>query len=331
MAVLRAPNRQDAQPLAFSLQRGPPHTQPATNGDPAIETSGLTKRYGPLVAVDRLNLRVERGEIFGFLGPNGAGKTTTMRMLLGLIRPTSGTARILGMEVATQLPAILAHTGSLIEQPTFYPYASGRDNLRLVARLSTTPEARVAEMLELVDLTAAANRTFKTYSLGMKQRLAVGAALLSNPDLLILDEPANGLDPAGIVEMRGLMNRLKEEGHTVLISSHVLHEIEHICDRIAILDRGRVVVQGRVADLLGGDLLEVRVEPIDHAEQVLRALPWIERITREEDRLLVAAPPERSSDLNRVLAENGLYLSCLRPREQSLERYFLDITTEETP
>lgn len=235
------------------------------------------------------------------------------------------------MDVATRLPAILARTGSLIKQPTFYPYASGRDNLRLVARLTKTPESRIAEILSLVDLTAAAGRAFKTYSLGMKQRLAVGAALLSSPDLLILDEPANGLDPAGIVEMRELMRRLKAEGHTVLISSHVLHEIEQMCDRIAIRDRGRVVVQGRVADLLGGDLLEVRVELIAHAERVLGLLPWIERVRREEDRLLVAAAPERSADLTRALAEHGLYLSGLRPRERSLERYFLDITMEDTP
>src|SRR6185437_973391 len=173
-------------------------------GTAAIETNGLTKSYGTMVAVDQLNLLVERGEIFGFLGPNGAGKTTTMRMLLGLVRPTAGSARVLGMDIDTHLPAILAKTGALIENPTFYPYLSGRDNLRAFARLGGIDESGIAAILDLVDLTRAASRRFSTYSLGMKQRLAVGAALLHRPDLLILDEPANGLDPAGIVEMRDL-------------------------------------------------------------------------------------------------------------------------------
>jgi ABC-2 type transport system ATP-binding protein len=276
--------------------------------------------------VDHLNLTVERGEIFGFLGPNGAGKTTTMRMLLGLISPTSGSARVLGMDIRTDLPSILAQTGSIIENPTFYPYLSGRDNLRAVARLTGTPESTIPPILDLMDLTVAAGRSFKSYSLGMKQRLAVGAALLTKPDLLILDEPANGLDPAGIVEMRALMKRLKEEGHTVIISSHVLHEIEQICDRIAILSHGKVVVQGDVATLLAGNLLEIEIDNAERAEAVLREIPWIEDVARSGRRLTVHADPDRAADINRALAEQGLYLSELRVREQSLEQYFLDVT-----
>jgi ABC-2 type transport system ATP-binding protein len=299
------------------------------DGVPAIETSGLTKAYARMVAVDHLDLKVERGEIFGFLGPNGAGKTTTMRMLLGLVQPTAGSARVLGMDISTHLPAVLARTGAIIENPTFYPYLSGRDNLRACARLTGMPDDRIPTILALMDLTQAADRPFKTYSLGMKQRLAVGAALLHQPDLLILDEPANGLDPAGIVEMRDLMKRLKAEGHTVLISSHVLHEIEQICDRIAIMNRGRVVVQGRVEDLLGSqDILAVRVAPLADAERVLRAEPWISSVTRDGEQLIVAAPLARSADVTRVLAEQGLYVAELRPREQSLEQYFLDVTGE---
>jgi ABC-2 type transport system ATP-binding protein len=297
-------------------------------GETAIVTTDLTKRYGQILAVDHLNITVERGEIFGFLGPNGAGKTTTMRMLLGLVRPTSGLARMLGMDIATQLPAILARTGAIIENPTFYPYLSGRDNLRAMARLSGVPESRIPAMLDLVDLTSDANRSFKQYSLGMKQRLAVAAALLGNPDLLILDEPANGLDPAGIVEMRALMRRLKGEGHTVLISSHVLHEIEQICDRIVILNHGRVVVQGRVDQLLGGPGLEVRVEPLPDAARVLSALDWVHRVEQQDGCLVVDVPPERARDITRALADAGMYLSELRPREQSLEQYFLDVTGE---
>jgi ABC-2 type transport system ATP-binding protein len=301
-------------------------SQGAAAAAPAIVTEGLTKRYGKILAVDHLNLTVERGEIFGFLGPNGAGKTTTMRMLLGLISPTSGSARVLGMDIRTDLPSILAQTGSIIENPTFYPYLSGRDNLRAVARLTGTPESTIPPILDLMDLTVAAGRLFKSYSLGMKQRLAVGAALLTKPDLLILDEPANGLDPAGIVEMRALMKRLKEEGHTVIISSHVLHEIEQICDRIAILSHGKVVVQGDVSALLAGNLLEIEVEGAERAEAILREIPWIEDVSRTGNRITVHADPARAAEINRLLAEGGLYLSELRLREQSLEQYFLDVT-----
>lgn len=301
--------------------------KPGGSDAPALETTDLTKRYGSIVAVDRLNLTVERGEIFGFLGPNGAGKTTTMRMLLGLIRPTSGSASVLGMGIAHHLPAILSRTGAVIENPTFYPYLSGRDNLRACARLTNTPEDRIPPILALMDLTDAANRSFKAYSLGMKQRLAVGAAMLHNPDLLILDEPANGLDPAGIVEMRDLMKRLKAHGHTVLISSHVLHEIEQICDRIAILNHGKIVVQGRVDALLGAsDIVEVRVEPLIQGLQILRALPWVRGVSQGDGRLLVEAPLDRTADLTRALAEQGLFVSELRRREESLEQYFLDVT-----
>jgi ABC-2 type transport system ATP-binding protein len=293
---------------------------------PAIETTGLTKRYGPITAVDRLDLHVERGEIFGFLGPNGAGKTTTMRMLLGLVRPTAGRVRVLGMDIETQLAAILARTGSVIENPTFYPFLSGRDNLRAFARLGSIDAMRIAPILDLVDLTGAAHRKFSTYSLGMKQRLAVGAALLHSPDLLILDEPANGLDPAGIVEMRDLVRRLKAYGHTVLISSHVLHEIEQICDRIAIMNRGRIVVQGRVVDLLGGESFLVRAEPLGPAAGVLRGQPWVGDVALEDDHLIVHAPEERAADITCALAEEGIYVSRLQPHEKSLEQYFLDVT-----
>ncbi|HEX6510215.1 MAG TPA: ABC transporter ATP-binding protein, partial [Chloroflexota bacterium] len=199
-------------------------------------------------------------------------------------------------------------------------------NLRAFATLAEIPQRRIPAVLDLVDLTGAANRKFSTYSLGMKQRLAVGAALLGSPELLILDEPANGLDPAGIVEMRDLIKRLKAQGHTVLISSHVLHEIEQICDRIMILSHGRVVVQGRVEDLLSGASLEVRVDPPDGAERVLCALPWVDGVTRVDGYLLVNAPTNRARDLTRALAEHGIFLSGLRPHEQSLEQYFLDVT-----
>ena len=293
----------------------------------AIETTQLTKRYDSMMAVDHLDLQVERGEIFGFLGPNGAGKTTTMRMLLGLIRPTSGSARILGMDVATDLPAILARTGSMIEEPAFYPYLSGRDNLRAMARLSGISEDLVPGILERVDLNGAANKRFKAYSMGMKQRLALGAALLADPEILILDEPANGLDPAGIVEMRDLMKDLKHEGRTVLISSHVLHEVEQICDRIAIVNGGRIVVQGRVEELLHhNDKVEIRIGHPQAAAEVLCTVPWIGHIYQSSDHLLVSAPLERSAEINRLLADQGLYAATIKPQEESPEQYFLEVT-----
>ena len=295
----------------------------------AIETDGLTKAYGPILAVDHLDLRVDLGEIVGFLGPNGAGKTTTMRMLLGLVRPTSGSSRLLGMDTATNLAAILARTGSIIENPTFYPFLSGRDNLRVIAKITDSDPAAIVDVLEIVDLTSAAHRKFKGYSLGMKQRLAVAAALLPGPDLLILDEPANGLDPAGIVEMRRLMTRLKEEGRTVLISSHVLHEIEQMCDRIVILNRGRIAVQGRVSTLLGAHgKIEIRIERAGEAEAILAPVPWIESVTREGDLLTVSAPLTRAAEINALLAREELFASEIHPRETSLEQYFLDVTGE---
>jgi ABC-2 type transport system ATP-binding protein len=304
---------------------------PLSNG-PAITTSGLTKMYdswfrGGVKAVDNLSITVERGEIFGFLGPNGAGKTTTMRILLGLLAPTDGSATMLGMDVGSQLPAILARTGSIIENPTFYPFLSGRENLQLVQKLNQGQVDRVEEMLALVDLTGDATRNFKKYSLGMKQRLAVAASLLADPDLLILDEPANGLDPAGIVDMRNLMKRLKDAGKTVFISSHVLAEIEQICDRVAILDRGRVVVQGKMADLLGGDnQVEIAIGEVERAADILRRLDWVDAVAAQDGVLVVTAPSARSWELNKALAESGLYAAQIKPREATLEQYFLDVT-----
>lgn len=303
----------------------------AAHGNSAIETAGLTKRYNRLLAVDSLSLTVDRGEIFGFLGPNGAGKSTTMRMLLGLVRPTAGSAFILGMDTSRQIGAILQRTGAIIENPTFYPYLNGRDNLRVVARLAGVGNEPVERVLKTVDLADHATRRYKTYSLGMKQRLAVASTLLSDPDLLILDEPANGLDPAGIVEMRNLMLNLKHEGKTVFVSSHVLHEIEQICDRIAILNHGRVIVQGHVESLLkGGNQVDISVDDgkSERAYQILKALPWVEDVVSEGKRLVVSAPGSRSAELNRALAGAGVYAAEIKLREATLEQYFLGVTNE---
>jgi ABC-2 type transport system ATP-binding protein len=294
---------------------------------PAIETTDLTKHFGDLVAVDHLTITVNRGEIFGFLGPNGSGKSTTMRMLLGLARPNFGRAWILGMDIRTQLSEILRHTGSLVENPTFYPFLSGRENLRLLGDLTGVPDSRIGAVLDLVDMQANADRPFAKYSLGMKQRTGVAGVLLTDPDVLILDEPANGLDPAGVVEMRTLMHRLREEGHTVFVSSHVLHEIEQVCDRIAILNHGRVVAQGGVQELLGQtDRIEIRVDRAMEAERILASLSWIHGVTMEGEALIVAAPINRSSEITKTLGDHGFYPSIIRPHQESLERFFLELT-----
>jgi ABC-2 type transport system ATP-binding protein len=319
----------------------------------AIETLGLSKRYVlhrirqcvlhptrlfrggssnlvALQAVDSLDLIVHPGEVFGFVGPNGAGKSTTMRMLLGLMRPTLGSAVVLGLPVRSETQQILARTGAIIENPTFYPFLSGRDNLRLVAHLKGADMSEVETALSTVDLTGAAKGKFSTYSLGMKQRLAVGAALLGDPDLLILDEPANGLDPAGIVEMRKLMARLKESGKTVFISSHVLHEIQQICDRIAIVNHGRLVTTGPVSALLGGARhILVRVDDAERAAAILRDVDGVDQVTVEQNMVIVHAAPELASDVNRALAHADMFASEIRPRDISLEEYFLQVTGDE--
>ncbi|NPA93616.1 MAG: ABC transporter ATP-binding protein [Chloroflexi bacterium] len=227
---------------------------------PVIQLHNLHKRFGAVQAVRHLNLEVFSGECFGFLGPNGAGKTTTISMILGLLRPTAGRVVVLGEEVTPDHTAALRHVGALAGAPGFYPYLSGRANLRLLAALyPDVDDVRVEEVLALVGLQEAANRKAKAYSTGMKQRLGLAAALLHRPKLLILDEPTSGLDPVGMAEMRALLRKLTEEGITVFLSSHLLHEVEQTCDRVAILNRGQLVAQGPVADLLAGkhDLEEV--------------------------------------------------------------------------
>src|SRR5919109_5177884 len=244
-----------------------------------IETRELGKRYdGRIVAVDKLSLRVRRGEVYGFLGPNGAGKTTTLRMLLGLVRPTSGSALVLG--AAPGSPESLARVGALIESPTFYPFLSGRDNLRVLARYSDTPEARIEAVLGEVDLATRAGDRFGTYSLGMKQRLGIAGALLKEPELLILDEPTNGMDPAGMAEMRGFIRKLGQGERTVLLSSHLMAEVEQTCDRVGVISKGRLVSEGTVDELRGRESLWLRADPVAEAERVLRAARNFERVDR---------------------------------------------------
>jgi ABC-2 type transport system ATP-binding protein len=292
-----------------------------------IETRDLTKRYGDrIVAVDGLEMRIRRGEVYGFLGPNGAGKTTTLRMLLGLVRPTSGAAVVLGAEPGS--PGALARTGALIETPTFYPFLSGRDNLRVLARHAGVPESRIEPALEEVELAPRAGDRFQTYSLGMKQRLGIAAALIKDPELLILDEPTNGMDPAGMAEMRSFIRNLGHGSRTVLLSSHLMAEVEQTCDRVGVISRGRLVGDGTVDELRGRERLWLRAEPLEQAERVVRALRGIDEVARSDGGLSVAADSTAAPTIARALVEAGVDLGELRPERASLEKVFLELTEE---
>jgi ABC-type multidrug transport system ATPase subunit len=294
--------------------------------DLVIETRALTKRYGDaIVAVDDLALRVRRGEVYGFLGPNGAGKTTTLRMLLGLVRPTSGQAAVLG--AAPGSPEGLARIGALVEAPAFYPYLSGRDNLRVLAGHARVGEDRVEAVLAEVRLSDRADDRSATYSLGMKQRLGVAAALLKDPELLILDEPTNGLDPAGMAEMREFMRSLGEGGRTLVLSSHLMGEIEQVCDRVGVIRDGSLVAEGTVEELRGRAGLRVRAEPLLEAARVVGALPTVDEVTSVDGVLDVAVDTAQAPAINRALVEAGIAVSALYPQKASLEDVFLELTT----
>ncbi|MBA3789864.1 MAG: ATP-binding cassette domain-containing protein [Rubrobacter sp.] len=312
--------------MAATVRQEP---QEKERGTPlVVETRGLTKRYGRIAAVESLDLTVRRGEVYGFLGPNGAGKTTTLRMLLGLIRPTSGDARVLGEKPGS--PAGLGKVGALVESPAFYPYLSGQDNLRVMARYSGVRSPRIAEVLERVELSGRAKDKFRKYSLGMKQRLGVAAALLKDPDLLVLDEPTNGLDPKGMADMRDLIRRLGKGDRTVLLSSHLLGEVEQICDRVGVISKGSLVAEGSVAELRGKQGLLVRAEPTEEAAQIAEKLVGVEEVAELGGALRLTTDPERAAEINAKLVSAGLRVSELRPAGQSLEEAFLELTGGET-
>lgn len=299
-----------------------------------IEIEGLRKVYRRMrapstVAVDGLDLVVPPGGVFGFLGPNGSGKTTTIRCLLGLVRPNAGRCRLLGADsvAGVSLAGVIRRVGSIVESPTLFPGMSGRRNLRLLARMDGIGERRVTEVLERVGLADRARDRVKTYSLGMRQRLALAAALLRDPEVLILDEPANGLDPAGIVEVRELLRTLGAEGRTVFVSSHILAEIQQICDHVAILSRGRCVASGAVADVLARGRVAgvlVRVPDLQKGLDALVAGGVDARIDGDVIRCVVA--PEDAAIVTRKLAAKRIYLTELRPDAVTLETVFLELT-----
>ena len=315
----------------FVLDRAGLGEMPATSG--AIEVNGLHKVYrrrgGGTVAVDRLDLYVPEGGVFGFLGPNGSGKTTTIRCLLGLVAPSAGTCRVMGADVKTALPQVIRTVGSLVEEPALFPTFTGRRNLELLGGLYGIGPRAVEKILEQVGLGERADDLVKRYSLGMRQRLGVGAALLKDPALLILDEPANGLDPAGIKEIRQLLRRLGDEGRTVFVSSHQLGEIQQICDRVAILRRGRCVTSGLVHDVMaagGAAGFLVRVDDLDTAASVLDRAGM--RTQRTDDGLLRVEQVRDAARVTETLAAERLWVTELRPEERTLEDVFLELTGE---
>jgi ABC-type multidrug transport system ATPase subunit len=293
-----------------------------------VETYGLTKRYGTgVLAVDRLDLHVRHGEVYGFLGPNGAGKTTTLRMLVGLIRPTSGSAIVVG--AAPGAPAGLTRIGSLVENPGFYPYLSGRDNLRSLARLCGLPDSRTDAALDEVGLLAQAKQKFATYSTGQKQRLGVAGALLKDPQLLVLDEPSNGLDPEGMVEMREMIRMLGQGERTVLLSSHLLNEVEHVCQRVGVIRHGRMVAEGTLDELRGSVGLTLRAEPMERARDLLVDLVGAPAVAERDGAFRLSVEPGRAGEINTALVRAGMVVSELRPNEHSLEEIFLQLTQEQ--
>src|SRR5215217_2987484 len=293
-----------------------------------VQTQELTKKYGDRLAVDRVSMTVRRGEVYGFLGPNGAGKTTTLRMLLGLVRATSGTVTVMGR--APGDPEPLRRVGAMLEEPAFYPYLTGRDNLRVLARIAGLPEIRIEPALEAVDLLARAGSHYTTYSQGMRQRLGVAAALFKDPDLLILDEPTNGLDPAGVAEMRSLIRRLGSEHRTVLLSSQMLGEVQQICDRVGVISHGGMIAEGSVEELRGRESILVRAEPLPAARAKAEQLFGVDRVDVSDGALRLRAEPLEVPRLTRELVLAGLAVSEVRPIERTLEDVFLELTEEGT-
>jgi ABC-2 type transport system ATP-binding protein len=293
-----------------------------------LRTTGLTKKFGKRTAVNNLNLEISKGEVFGFLGPNGSGKSTTVSMIVGLIAPTSGKVNVFGLDLKENYWKIMRRLGATIESPAFYPYLSGWDNLELFSiAIGGILPSKIKEVLERVKLLDRAKDKYKQYSLGMKQRLAIAATLLRDPELVILDEPTNGLDPAGYKEVRDLIPDLASENRTIILCSHLLHEVEKVCNRVAIIKEGNVLACESMQVLLAkGQMLQIKVEDPQQAMAVLKKIDWIRSITLNDGYLLVDAPKEDSQRISKILAENNIFISELSVRSSDLESVFLELT-----
>ena len=297
----------------------------------ALDVADLSKKYGDRMALSHANFEVPLGSICGFVGPNGSGKTTTIRMLLGLIKPTTGSGHVLG-ESITQPEKYLPNVGAMIEGPAFYPALTGKQNLAVLAKLGGFATEPIQELLNLVDLGDRGDSKFKTYSLGMKQRLGIAAALLPNPKLLVLDEPTNGLDPAGIHEIRTLLRKLADNGTTVFVSSHLLSEIEMISDYLVMLRQGKVIFSGKTIDLLAAQKPVIIAKP-ENAKDLARlceiASKLGERAVIKTDVVEVSGDINFSSKLNKAAFDAGIILSSLTPVRPTLEDTFFEMTGEQ--
>jgi ABC-type multidrug transport system ATPase subunit len=298
------------------------------NPEIILELKGLKKYFGPVHAVEEVNLRVPRGQVYGFLGPNGAGKTTTIGIILGLTHPTAGSVHLFGNALTPESNQSLNRVGALVGAPSLVPYLSARKNLELVARLSPgLPANRIEEILERVDLSEAADRAAGRFSSGMKQRLGLAMALLHEPELLVLDEPTNGMDPAGMREVRLLLRELASTGVTIFLSSHLLHEIEQVCDQVAVLDKGRLIAQGKVDNLLGKrSLVKVRVDAPVEAARLLEKLPGAEDV--QPNGVYVSVGNVTSKQVVAHLVAGGVVPSEVANVNNDLESIFLELTQE---
>lgn len=327
--------KSEPAPLEFIPIPAPPtFAQPrAVTGPAAIETYALSKRYGDRKSVDALTIRVPRGKVVGFIGPNGAGKTTTIRMLLGLTRPTSGEAKVLGVPLAHPTK-FLPKVGALIESPAFYANLSGEANLRILCLLGGLDEGRIPLLLQQVGLAGRGEEPYKRYSLGMKQRLGIAAALLPDPDLLILDEPTNGLDPGGIIEIRDFLRLLGDQGKTVFVSSHLLSEIQKMCDHVVMLRRGKVVFQGTMEELAarGAGLTLSAQNPADHTRLAALCKAAGYRVEVGPESLLVrGATPDAAASINQAAFRAGITLRGIHSGAHDLEQTFLTMIGEGEP
>jgi len=302
---------------------------------PIVSTEALSKRYRNNFVVNQANLKVMPGDVFGLLGPNGAGKTTIIRMMLGLVRPTSGRALLFGSDIATDRKRILAKTSAIVEAPSLYPHLSGWDNMKVMAYTAgVTDETRMRQALGQMGLSDRARDKFQTYSLGMKQRLCIAAALLTDPQLIILDEPTNGLDPAGIQSIRELIKSLAAQGRTVFLSSHLLNEVQQVCNRVAIIERGTIISQGLVEEMLASQnniQLRVPAEDFEKAIETLQGLEYARSARPAGEYIVVDGAASRGAELNRTLAEAGIYPSEIIPRHLTLEEFFLSVTNRSVP
>ncbi|MBX3082554.1 MAG: ABC transporter ATP-binding protein [Anaerolineae bacterium] len=301
----------------------------------AIRVQGLHKRFGRVIAVKDASFSVEPGDVFGLLGPNGAGKTTIIRMIVGLMKADQGNVSVFGFDPIRQRREVLVRSSTILESPALYPKLNGYDNLIAMGYASgVTDRRKIDEVLAIIGLTDRAKHKFETYSLGMKQRLCIAASLLTDPQLIILDEPTNGLDAAGMRDIRELIRELAGQGRTVLLSSHLMNEVQMVCNRVAVLQKGTVIAEGKVDELLAGQgLIRVKVaaEELERAKQILEGSEWKTGLQVVGDMLEVRAMPDHGGAINRVLASSGIYAAEIVPEKLSLEEYYLQMTGDLPP